>query len=112
MYRAAVAEAGAVEPIVKQPQHPYTQAADRLDPAGQHRANAGSTEAIPVRAAARRRGGCSFADRCPVAMTECVEAPPPLYRTEPDRAVACYRHQTDQTVSDLGNVLAVPKSAA
>ena len=34
--------------------------------------------------------GCTFANRCPAAMPMCLEAPPPLYRTDPHRAAACY----------------------
>jgi oligopeptide/dipeptide ABC transporter ATP-binding protein len=92
LYRARVAEMGDVERVVKQPQHPYTQlliasipkvslARDWID----------ADE--PARTAAPDEHGCSFAPRCAVAMPECRDAVPGLFRTEPRRAVACYQYR-------------------
>ncbi len=106
MYRAGVAEAGAVEPIVTQPEHPYTQLLiDSIPRVSTERSWIGDTES--VRAGLPSTGGCSFVDRCPVAMAECAEAPPPLYRTASDRAVACYRYRASPQVAaaDLAAVL-------
>jgi oligopeptide/dipeptide ABC transporter ATP-binding protein len=106
MYRASVVEAGAVEPIVKRPEHPYTKLLIASIPrVSTDRTWLSEEQAAPARVAAR--GGCNFADRCPVAMAECAEAVPPLYRTEADRAVACYRHRKspELAAADLGDVL-------
>jgi hypothetical protein len=46
-----------------------------------------------------RFGGCKFSNRCPYGMPECRQAPPPLYRTADDRAVACYFHTDGAPVS-------------
>jgi oligopeptide/dipeptide ABC transporter ATP-binding protein len=113
MYRAAVVEAGAVEPIVKRPNHPYT----KLLIASIPRVSVERTwmsEIASVQAGVAASGGCSFSGRCPVAMVKCVEAVPPLYRTEPDRAVACYRHQTspELVAEHLGDVLTACHAAA
>jgi oligopeptide/dipeptide ABC transporter ATP-binding protein len=107
MYRASVVEAGAVEPIVERPEHPYT----KLLIASIPRVSTDRTwmsDAIPAPAGVVTRGGCSFVDRCPVAMAECSEAAPPMYRTEAERAVACYRHRgaPELAAADLGKVLA------
>ena len=50
-------------------------------------------------AALKDRQGCKFANRCPYVMSECREAPPPLYLTEDDRAVACYLHSDSPSVT-------------
>jgi oligopeptide/dipeptide ABC transporter ATP-binding protein len=103
LYRAHLAEAGAVEQVVSAPRHPYTQllvsaiprahaARDWLVQEGDSKPN-GLT---PTDA------GCCFAERCPVAMPACLAAPPGLYRTEPRRAVACVQYQ-DCPVLPPGN---------
>jgi peptide/nickel transport system ATP-binding protein len=93
MYRARVVEAGEAERIVRAPQHPYTRmlvaAVPRVSTTRDwlelDRPTA-TTEATDYR-------GCRFAPRCPVAMPECHDAPPPLFRTESERAVACLRYR-------------------
>jgi peptide/nickel transport system ATP-binding protein len=106
MYRAGVTEAGAVEGIVTHPQHPYTKLLISSIPRVSTERN-WAAEAEPVFAGAQAAGGCSFMGRCPVAMAECAAAMPPLYQTEPARAVACYRCRTapELAAADLGTVL-------
>jgi oligopeptide/dipeptide ABC transporter ATP-binding protein len=90
MYRAAVAEAGDVEPVVQSPQHPYTRlligSIPRVSTVRDW------AEEAPQVERAIAANGCNFADRCPVAMAQCLTATPPLLQTEPGRAVACFRH--------------------
>jgi oligopeptide/dipeptide ABC transporter ATP-binding protein len=106
MYRAAVVEAGAVDAIVTQPHHPYTKLLIASIPrVSTDRTWMGDT--APNRSDVAGSGGCSFSDRCPVAMTKCVEAVPPLYRTGADRAVACYQYEASPELSaeNLGDIL-------
>ena len=108
LYRAHLAEAGAVEQVVTAPRHPYTQllisAIPRADTAGGWLApdEESTRERLPL-----SRAGCCFADRCPVAMPACLAAPPGLYRTEPRRAVACVQYQDHPALprGDPGEVL-------
>ena len=94
MYRAAVAEAGDVERVVKHPLHPYTrlligsipQVSVTRDWLGDTQAREAETET--------GQSGCRFAGRCPVAMPRCLAAPPKLYKTDPRRAAACYQYDT------------------
>jgi peptide/nickel transport system ATP-binding protein len=108
LYRAYLAEAGAVERVVGAPSHPYTKllvsaiphahaARDWLDQEKHSR----MTGVSPPPA------GCCFADRCPVAVSACLSAPPDLYCTEPRRAVACvqYRDHPILPPGDPGAVL-------
>ncbi|HXO89468.1 MAG TPA: ABC transporter ATP-binding protein, partial [Stellaceae bacterium] len=93
LYRAHLAEAGAVERVVKEPRHPYTQLLISAIP----RAHAardwlGQADDSGRNSHAIAAAGCSFADRCPHAMPACLASPPGLYRTEPRRAVACVQY--------------------
>jgi oligopeptide/dipeptide ABC transporter ATP-binding protein len=107
MYRAAVVEAGAIAPIVERPAHPYTKLLIASIPRVSTE-RSWMSEATTAPSGMPATGGCSFADRCPVAMAGCADAVPPLYRTDADRAVACYRHQAspELAAADLGDVLA------
>ena len=57
--------------------------------------------------------GCRFADRCPFVMAQCREAPPPLYRTGPHRAVACYLYRggVETVKGDITAVFRPPATA-
>lgn len=92
LYRGAVAEAGDVEHVVQDPQHPYTQlligSIPLPDP---HHAWTAAKE--PAGIGASTRESCKFTDRCPYAMPMCVERQPPLFRTNPRRVSACYLYR-------------------
>ena len=110
LYRAHLAEAGAVEQVVTAPRHPYTQLLVSAIP----RAHAardwlGQEEESRLHDLTSTAVGCCFADRCPIAMPACVAAPPGLYRTEPRRAVACvqYRDHPSLPPGDPSAVLSV-----
>jgi peptide/nickel transport system ATP-binding protein len=94
LYRGSIAEAGHAEPVVQEPQHPYTQLLmhsipqpdpDRDWPREQKASEVGSG-AVDFR-------GCKFAGRCPEAMGMCLERHPALYQTGPDRVSACYLYR-------------------
>jgi oligopeptide/dipeptide ABC transporter ATP-binding protein len=95
LYRGAIAEIGAVDHVIKDPKHPYTQqlvgAVPWPDPDrhwGQRQTAVRSEESYNGVSA-----GCKYADRCAFAMTQCRQSPPPLFRTEDHRAAACYLYQ-------------------
>jgi peptide/nickel transport system ATP-binding protein len=94
LYRGAVAEAGEVGLVVKQPKHPYTQllvsSIPRPDPDHTWEMEQGASE---VGRQADTSVACRFADRCPFAMAVCLEKPPPLFQTDQHRAAACYLYQ-------------------
>jgi oligopeptide/dipeptide ABC transporter ATP-binding protein len=110
MYRAHVVEAGAIEPVVTAPQHPYTQLLISAIP----RAETGR-QWLAAEEDGRRKGpaagdaGCCFADRCPQAAAGCLTGPPELHRTAPRRAVACvqYREHPVMAANAVGEVLLV-----
>jgi oligopeptide/dipeptide ABC transporter ATP-binding protein len=103
LYRAHLAEAGAVERVVGAPCHPYTQLLVSAIP----RAHA-TRDWLAQEQDSRPKGlaptaeGCCFADRCPVVMPACLAGSPGLYRTEPRRAVACVQYR-DYPILSSGN---------
>lgn len=108
LYRGSVAEVGSVEQVIKHPKHPYTRLLVSSIPLPDPDVHWGREAEIERKAAApvastrsskTRSPGCKFADRCPFVMDECRVQPPPLYRTEDDRAVACYLHKDGAKVS-------------
>ena len=107
MYRANVVEAGAVEPVVRSPKHPYTQLLISAIPRVSTERNWG-TGVVAARAVGNDGAavGCRFADRCPAVMELCRQQAPVLHRTEDRRAVSCHLH-ADAPVLPEGNLAAV-----
>ena len=92
MYQAQVVEAGAVERVVKHPQHPYTQRLIAAIPRVSTTRDWLEGEDSPPARASPSRERCRFVDDCPAAMPRCATASPPLYRTEEHRTVACFQY--------------------
>jgi peptide/nickel transport system ATP-binding protein len=107
LYRAHLAEAGAVDQVVTAPRHPYTQLLISAIPRAHQARDWLSQEDDTGRAGlALTAEGCCFADRCPHAMPACLAGSPGLYRTEPRRAVACVQYR-DHPALPSGNPGAV-----
>jgi peptide/nickel transport system ATP-binding protein len=95
MYQGAVVEAGDVDLVIKDPQHPYTQLLIDSIPLPNPKLHWGQREIKPRDRSItlNSKVGCRFADRCPHVMTICQEKAPPLYQTDERRVVACYLFQ-------------------
>jgi len=113
LYRGSVAEVGSVERVIREPKHPYTRLLVSSIPLPDPDVRWGGEGDTAARAATpngppRETRGCKYANRCPYVMPECRQAPPPLYRTDDDRAVACYLHKDSPPVSgrDIAEALA------
>ena len=93
LYSGSVAEAGDVELVVGQPQHPYTELLISSIPLPNPERR--WSDEIPTTSGTQVRGyvGCKFADRCPQAFALCLEKMPPLFQTNHHRGVACYLYQ-------------------
>ncbi|HUV88635.1 MAG TPA: ABC transporter ATP-binding protein [Anaerolineae bacterium] len=93
LYSGSVAEAGDVELVVGQPQHPYTELLISSIPLPNPERR--WSDEIPATSGKQVRGymGCKFADRCPQAFSLCLEKAPPLFQTDHHRGVACYLYQ-------------------
>ena len=112
MYQGRVAEAGDVELVINDPQHPYTrllvESIPQPDPALQW----GQTDTVGMGQPETSEAvvGCNFFDRCPVRMDMCSATPPPMYRTDEHRLVRCfvYRQSEEYGEADLSGAM-VPR---
>jgi peptide/nickel transport system ATP-binding protein len=94
LFRGTVVEAGDVELVVKQPQHPYTQLLIASIPLpGVERTWSASGAPAPAARPATGGAGCPFEDRCPSAMPACRASAPPLFQTGRHRVVSCFLYQ-------------------
>jgi peptide/nickel transport system ATP-binding protein len=104
LYRGSVAEVGSVNKVIKNPQHPYTRLLVSSIPLPDPDQHWGGEKEIDAKASPSNAPlagvqGCKFLSRCPFAMAECRQAPPPLYLTDDNRAVACYQYKDSPQIS-------------
>jgi oligopeptide/dipeptide ABC transporter ATP-binding protein len=108
LYQGTVAEAGDVDAVIQAPKHPYTQmlvgSIPWPDPKRRWGQDTLLTQGDVFDIEAK---GCRFAPRCPYAMDICRQSPPPLFQTEPSRAVTCYLYRDSPVLdrSEIGRVL-------
>jgi peptide/nickel transport system ATP-binding protein len=115
LYQGTVAEAGSVERVIRNPQHPYTKLLVSSIPVTDRTKRWGEDDLpIPEASAGRVTQGCRFAPRCPYVMDECWDTIPPLFRIDPDRAATCFLYkQHDALPSErIGEVFHRPQPAA
>ena len=111
LYRGSIAEVGSVEQVIRQPKLPYTRLLVSSVPLPDPDLQWGSDHNLETRVTAPRTTsvhGCKYASRCPFVMPECRQLPPPLFRTDDDRAVACYLYKDapEVTGKDMAELLA------
>ncbi|MEX0762660.1 MAG: ABC transporter ATP-binding protein [Dehalococcoidia bacterium] len=103
LYKGSIAEAGDVEQVIHDPQHPYTKllisSIPQPDPKEKWEKDAHGGALRPL-----TPGGCKFVDRCPAAFDRCHSTLPPLYMSSPGRAAACFLYR-DHPVVEASEVL-------
>lgn len=100
MYQGNVVEAGQVDLVIKQPQHPYTQLLIDSIPLPNPKLHWGQQKLIqPQNGKGKAADACRFANRCPHVMSSCHETAPPFYQTHPQRSVACFLYQDAPVVN-------------
>ena len=102
LYQGSLAEGGDVDLVIKQAQHPYTATLVNSIPQPDPERRWGGGEidgAGTVGMHEDERHGCKFAPRCPQAMPMCVEASPPLFKTDERRAAACFLYRDAPVVA-------------
>jgi oligopeptide/dipeptide ABC transporter ATP-binding protein len=97
LYRGAVMEAGDVDQVIKDPQHPYTQLLVDSIPWPNLDRRWGA-QPIQARDAAIGAGGCRFRSRCPQAMEACA-AEPPLFRIGDRQTASCFLYDQQPQVA-------------
>ena len=110
LYRGSVMEAGNIDRVIRDPQHPYTKLLIDSIPWPDINRKWGQTE---IKAREQEHGsaetGCKFASRCPFVMDACRTAPPPLYQVAAQQAAACYLYDKHPVLAreQLSQVLPV-----
>jgi len=90
LYHGAVMEAGDIDTVIKNPQHPYTKLLIDSIPWPDINRRWGATEIKAQESEIEDRSpGCKFYARCPFAMEKCKIAPP-LFRLSEFQAASCY----------------------
>ena len=115
LYRGSVAEAGDVELVVKQPQHPYTQLLLSSIPlASPERTWMTEHATAPAEAQGATDTGCKFSGRCQFVEPPCRETAPPPFQTDRRRAVSCYLYRSAPTVAAevMMNALTAPAESS
>jgi len=92
LYRGRLVEVGSSDQIFRGPNHPYTKL---LLAASSDEATPRLSTQTDVLAADAPQGGCSFADRCPLAGADCGTAQPPIRRAGSGHLIACWRQTQD-----------------
>jgi peptide/nickel transport system ATP-binding protein len=96
LYRGSVMEAGDVDTVIKEPQHPYTRLLVDSIPWPDLQRRWGERP-IKARESGGNNVGCRFRSRCPLAMDVC-ESEPPLYRIDAHHTASCYVYAQQPTV--------------
>jgi peptide/nickel transport system ATP-binding protein len=98
LYRGEVMEAGDVDSVIKDPQHPYTRLLVDSIPWPDLNRRWGETE---IKAKESDLGdysaGCKFMSRCPFAMDKC-QNPPPLFQMSSHQAASCYLYEQNPQI--------------
>jgi oligopeptide/dipeptide ABC transporter ATP-binding protein len=104
LYRGSVMEAGGVEEVIRNPQHPYTQLLVNSIPWPDPTTLWGEAVEAAKGIGARENKGCKFATRCPHVMDRCLEAIPPLFKIDQLHAASCYLFDSKGTLDnpDIG----------
>jgi peptide/nickel transport system ATP-binding protein len=108
LYRGSVAEAGDVEQVVNQPEHPYTRLLigsipmPDVDHPWQKEKPLAEGGVVPAVVGS----SCHFADRCAFVMPMCRQKPPPLFHTSEHRASACFLYRDSPVIdsADVGKI--------
>lgn len=109
LYRGSVMEAGNVDTIILDPQHPYTQLLIDSIPWPDLTRTWGQHEIVSIDddTSQMSQTGCKFAGRCPHVMDICKQSPPSLYMVDGERASACYLYRDNEVLpsENLGVLL-------
>ena len=91
LYRGSVMEAGNVDDVIKNPQHPYTRLLiDSIQwPDINRRWGETEIKAKESELSDHNSEGCRFAARCPFVMEKCKQLPP-LFQLKQHQAASCY----------------------
>lgn len=94
LYRGSIMEAGDVDQVIRNPQHPYTQLLIDSIPWPDLNLTWGQQEIIIADGEELNvKQGCKFAPRCPHVMEKCRQAAPPMYQVSDTSVASCYLYE-------------------
>ena len=95
MYLGRIVETATYREIYREPLHPYTQILMSSNPVLDPQGIKNKSSAIgEVNQRSKPTVGCSFSDRCPMAIAICKTKEPTLKKKGPHHSVACHLHST------------------
>ena len=101
MYRGNIVEAGDVEQVINQPEHPYTKLLVNSIPIPDPTKkwiNLSSMATPPFHGTSIGQGMCKFVDRCSAAVEACKTSDLPFYRTSDTRMTRCLLYEESNPV--------------
>lgn len=103
LYRGRIVEMGAMDRVLDDPQHPYTQlliqAIPRPDPAQRWQVPLDWQRDDTNGEVGNMESGCAFYARCPQRMDRCLASVPTLYQTPAETRAACFLHEEETAPS-------------
>lgn len=101
MYKGSVVEAGSMQKVIQDPQHPYTQLlVDSVPQPDPKIAWGTQTFAGLATEGGAALNGCKFADRCPKVMEICQSQVPPLFQSRPNTVANCFLYQDGEVMEN------------
>jgi oligopeptide/dipeptide ABC transporter ATP-binding protein len=95
MYAGRIVEDGPVDEVFRAPRHPYTKGLLDSLPRVENETVVLSSIRGQVPSLTELGPGCAFADRCPVAVPQCIQALPPEMAVGPGHRAFCGRIQEE-----------------
>ncbi len=101
MYQGSVVEAGTMQEVIQERNHPYTQLLVDSVPQPDPKTPWGSqTSSGVVSEGGAVLDGCKFADRCPVVMDMCHRQAPPLFQSRPHIVARCFLYRDSEVMEN------------
>ena len=101
MYKGSVVEAGAMQKVIQDPHHPYTQLlVDSIPQPDPKIAWGTQTFAGLANEGGGTLDGCKFADRCPKVMEKCHTQVPPLFQSRPHTVANCFLYEDSEVMEN------------
>ncbi len=101
MYCGQVVESAPVSDIFTVPRHPYTRLLLNSIPRVTEKKGRLHTIEGNVSSPTNYPSGCRFSPRCPIAIDDCLQCPPPLVETGAECAVRCIRAGETELIQGL-----------
>ena len=101
MYQGSVVEAGTMQEVIQERNHPYTQLLVDSVPQPDPKTPWGSqTSSGVVSEGGAVLDGCKFADRCPSVMDMCHRQAPPLFQSRPHIVARCFLYRDSEVMEN------------